>query len=289
MKEKITKINLGDIFSLCDSIDKDRKYKDQFSELNKKLLKKYGFELPVQVMKYSRDKYHEVLNVPHVIIRIANILIKKTAKESEVLQIENPSALYNLCAGLEDDVAVSVNGDVGSFFASTVKAGNYRIYGNAGRSLLANATAGRCIVEGDADEGAGYCNQGANILIKGNTGPRTGIQMRAGSIITLECLVFGSGLYMAGGNILCLGEKIGKDLGPGMVGGTIYVPYIGKETLGIGTIESKLNSEDYNTIENMLQFFPTDLRVEKISETILVINEKEHDFSGYRKIIAEKD
>ncbi|MBI5148757.1 hypothetical protein HZA33_03690 [Candidatus Pacearchaeota archaeon] len=286
--KKITRIDIKEIFELCKEMDKSKKFSEQFNALNKKLDSLYGIQLSEQVMLYSRDKYHQVTDVPHIFIRIANTLIKEAAKDSEVIKIENPSALYNLCAGLNADISVLVRGDVGSFFASTVKCGEYHISGNAGRSLLANATAGKCVVEGDADEGAGYCNQGANILIKGNSRPRTGIQMRAGNIITLESLVFGSGLYMAGGNILCLGEKIGKGLGPGMVGGNIYVPYLKEETLGIGTQSSELSSEDYKCIENMLLIFNENLGIEKISDSKFKINGKEYDFQGYKKIIAKK-
>lgn len=279
-------IDIAEIFDLCKGIDKKKSYNEQFLDLNEKLKSNYGIEIPEQVMIHSRDKYHEIIT-PHLFIRIANMLIKNASEletSTGTIEILNPSALYNLCAGLDTKTKIIIRGNVGSFFASTVNGGDYHVFGNAGRSLFANATSGRCVVEGEADEGAGYCNQGADILIKGNTRPRTGIQMRGGNIITLECLVFGSGLYMAGGNMLCLGDKIGKALGPGMVSGDIYVPYCDKETLGIGTIEKCLEKEDMKNIENMLKIFPEHLKTEKISSFKLLINEKEYDFSGFRKI-----
>lgn len=302
-------VDIDKIRDLAKEIGTDgRRFKEVFGNVKNNVEEKYGISLSEHLYRLARDMYHAVTpDVPYVLEFIVSELIDNAGQEYGSVIILNPKGIYNLCCGLGRSAVASsgyrlaeviVNGDVGSFYGG-YSANRYffhHIKGNAGRSFMDNAQQGNVILEGVADDSAAQVNHGANFLFKRYVGPRLAWGQRGGNIITLENLPFNAGLFMAGGNIITLGDKIEGELGPDMQEGRIYTPKISSNTLGIGTFFTGMEIEDYTRIADALYPFLKELGIEEENlhehfnsgKTTLRINGEKYDFSKYYKIMPQR-
>lgn len=290
-----------------------KRYREIFEDLQKTIMETYGFELPEGIRRLSRNMYHEInSDTPYVLDGLTHGLIEKMGQEHETIIIKNPAGIYNLCAGLGGSSLESntefllkniiVEGDVGLFYGGYAanRYVTHHIKGSAGRSFMDNAQQGKAIIEGIADDSAAQVNHGADFLFKDLVGPRLAWAQRGGNVVTLNNLPYNAGMFMAKGTIITLGEKVEDDIGPGILGGTIYTPINHDKILGKGAAIIPVRPEDYARIAGALNPFIEELGIsidgEKIDHTrfnhdnpMLEINGKMYDFSKYFTILPKRD
>lgn len=169
-----------------------------------------------EINQFISDSFHEGKNS----VRITNVAgqryigIGLVAKGAESFKIELEGFPGNCLANLNDGACLEVFGNVGDDLADTMHSGSV-------------------VVHGSARDVVGQALQGGNIFIRGSVGNRAAIQMRE-YLDNRPFLIIGEsaddylGEYMAGGvvAILNLSEErrpVGRFVGTGMVGGTIFI------------------------------------------------------------------
>ncbi|MDG7001945.1 MAG: hypothetical protein JRN15_22835, partial [Nitrososphaerota archaeon] len=128
---------------------------------------------------------------------------------------------------------IELVGFPGNCLANLNDGADIEVFGNVGDDLGDTMHSGSVIVHGSARDVVGQALQGGHIFVRGSVGNRAAIQMREyldhrPSLLIGESADDYLGEYMAGGTVAVLnlsGEKrpVGRFVGTGMVGGTIYV------------------------------------------------------------------
>ncbi len=75
-------------------------------------------------------------------------------------QVLNPRGLHAIAAGVDADVVVEIDGDVGYYCAGMNKRATIIVNGNAGIGLGENMMSGIIYVKGDASQAAGATGHG---------------------------------------------------------------------------------------------------------------------------------
>lgn len=128
---------------------------------------------------------------------------------------------------------IKLEGNPGNCLANLNDGAIFEVHGNCADDLADTMHCGRVIVHGSARDVCSQALQGGDVLIRGSVGNRAAIQMREYRDGRPFLIVGGTaddylGEYMAGGIVMILnlsGEQfpVGKYIGTGMVGGTIYI------------------------------------------------------------------
>ena len=92
---------------------------------------------------------------------------------------------------------------------------------NAADAAGAGLTAGRLVIEGEADDGLGYAQRGGTILVRGDTGHRAGLMQAGGAIVLLAGVGRLAGERQAGGLLVVNAGRFGPHSGRGRMGGRI--------------------------------------------------------------------
>ena len=128
---------------------------------------------------------------------------------------------------------IELLGFPGNCLANLNDGAEIEVFGNVGDDLADTMHSGSAVVHGSARDVVGQALQGGRIFVRGSVGNRAAIQMRE-YLNHRPFLIIGEsaddylGEYMAGGVVVVLNisnEKrpVGRFVGTGMVGGTIYV------------------------------------------------------------------
>jgi glutamate synthase domain-containing protein 1/glutamate synthase domain-containing protein 3 len=136
-------------------------------------------------------------------------------------------------------------GIVGNASGNVMEGGEMYIYGDAQDDLGDAMNGGLIAVYGNVGDAVGQAKRGGEIYVYGNAGNRAGIQHRGGVLVIGGSAGDYLGEYMGGGVILVLRhtseEEVGRRLGAGMVGGTIYIRgEVEREKIGGGLEVNKL-------------------------------------------------
>ena len=94
-----------------------------------------------------------VIDAKNIDEKELNRTIKEQATHHNKLIINNPDSKHNICAGLNEDVDIKINGSVGYFVGTMVNGANIHVNGNAGWFVGDNMTKGELIIEGTAGDG----------------------------------------------------------------------------------------------------------------------------------------
>ena len=131
------------------------------------------------------------------------------------------------------DFRIELHGLPGNCLANLNDGGHFEVFGNVSDDLGDTMHSGSITVHGSSRDVTAQALQGGDIFIRGSVGNRAAIQMREYRDSKPHLVVGESaddylGEYMAGGTVLVLnlsGEKkpVGRYVGTGMVGGTIYI------------------------------------------------------------------
>ncbi|OPL11691.1 MAG: hypothetical protein AVO39_05070 [delta proteobacterium MLS_D] len=162
----------------------------------------------------------------------------------------------------------------------------FTIYGTPGQDLGVFLNGPTVTVHGNAQDGTGNTMNAGRILVHGKTGEIPGHSMRGGSIIIRDDVEYRAGIhmkeymdkspllviggtakdycgeYMAGGSIVVLNREnrkespVGRFLGTGIHGGTIYVRGpVEVWQLGIGAVLAEMDGEDREYLVRVLEEF----------------------------------
>ena len=93
-------------------------------------------------------------------------------------KIENPSGHHAICAGLKDDIDVTINGHTGYYCAGMNQKASVTVNGNVGTGVAENMMSGKVFVKGNASQSAGATGHGGNLVIDGDASPNAVIRAK---------------------------------------------------------------------------------------------------------------
>jgi methylamine---glutamate N-methyltransferase subunit B len=137
-------------------------------------------------------------------------------------QILNPRGVHAIAAGVDADVVVEIDGDVGYYCAGMNKRATVIINGSAGIGLGENMMSGLIYVKGDASQAVGATAHGGAIIIDGNASGRCGISMKGVDIIVKGSIGPMSAFMAQAGTLAVFGDA-GEALGDSIYEARLYV------------------------------------------------------------------
>src|SRR6056300_1311158 len=141
--------------------------------------------------------------------------------------IKNPLGNHALCAGLQDEIKVTIKGHVGYYCAGMNKNAEVTIEGNG-----ATGQGGTLVIDGDASSRCGISMKGINIIVKGSVGHMSAFMAQSGNLVILGDAdeYLGDSIYEA--KIYCLGKV---------------------KSLGAGCIEKEMNDKEIKHLSALLE------------------------------------
>ncbi|MDP9166368.1 MAG: protein glxC [Actinomycetota bacterium] len=138
------------------------------------------------------------------------------------LTITKPRGAHALACGLDADVDVTIDGDVGYYCAGMNQHATVTIEGNAGTGVAENMMSGTVRVTGDASQSAGATAHGGLLVIEGNAAARCGISMKGVDIVVGGNIGHMSAFMGQAGRLVVCGDA-GETLGDSLYEARIYV------------------------------------------------------------------
>ncbi|MFP4176315.1 MAG: hypothetical protein ACOCQ9_01245 [Candidatus Brocadiia bacterium] len=210
----------------------------------------------------------KTINAENIHYRQLNRMIRDACEEGETdFVLNNVRGQRYLGTGLSTDVSLHINGTPGADLAALMDGASIRVNGNAQAAVANTMNGGSLVIHGSVGDIMGYSLRGGRVLIRDDAGYRAGIHMKAYRERRPEVVIGGTagdylGEYMAGGILVVLGATsngalpVGKYIGTGMHGGTMYIrgelePWrLGAE---VGTPE--ITDEDWATLSGLIGAF----------------------------------
>jgi glutamate synthase domain-containing protein 3 len=140
----------------------------------------------------------------------------------QALTIANPRGAHALACGLDGDLEVTIDGDVGYYCAGMNKHANVTVRGNAGVGVAENMMSGIVRVTGDASQSAGATAHGGLLVVEGNASARCGISMKGVDIVVGGNIGHMSAFMGQAGRLVVCGDA-GEALGDSLYEARIYV------------------------------------------------------------------
>jgi len=137
-------------------------------------------------------------------------------------RVLNPEGAHAVAVGIDADVTVEIEGDVGYYCAGMNKLATVRIHGSAGVGLGENMMSGRIEVFGNASAAAGATGQGGLLHVRGNASGRCGISMKGVDIVVEGSIGPMSAFMAQAGTLTVLGDA-GEALGDSLYEALIFV------------------------------------------------------------------
>ena len=187
------------------------------------------------------------INLREVNGKLQNIDKKKNYKNYKIL---NPEGNHAICAGLQDDINVNIEGHAGYYCAGMNQNAKITINGNVGTGVAENMMSGFVHVKGNASQSAGATGHGGLLLIDGDASSRCGISIKGIDIVVKGSVGHMSGFMSQAGTILVCGNA-GEALGDSLYETEIYVKGEVK-SLGADCIEKKVETKHLNKIKDLL-------------------------------------
>lgn len=160
-------------------------------------------------------------------------------------RVLHPLGAHALVAGLNADVTVEIDGDVGYYCAGMNQRATVIINGSAGVGVGENMMSGRIYVKGDASQAAGATAHGGILIVDGNASARCGISMKGVDIVVKGSIGPMSAFMAQAGTLTVFGDA-GEALGDSIYEAKLFVR--GKvKSLGSDCIEKPM--EDHHRIE----------------------------------------
>jgi glutamate synthase domain-containing protein 3 len=166
------------------------------------------------------------------------------------LRITNPRGAHALACGLDADLEVTIDGDVGYYCAGMNQHGTVTVAGNAGVGLAENMMSGTVWVTGDASQSAGATAHGGLLVIEGNAAARCGISMKGVDIVVGGDIGHMSAFMGQAGRLLVCGNA-GEALGDSLYEARIYVRGT-VASLGADCVEKPMRAEHLAEVQELL-------------------------------------
>jgi glutamate synthase domain-containing protein 3 len=164
---------------------------------------------------------------------------------AEHWRVLHPLGAHAVAVGLNADVTVEIEGDVGYYCAGMNQRATVIIKGSAGVGVGENMMSGRIYVKGDASQAAGATAHGGTLIIDGNASGRCGISMKGIDIIVKGSIGPMSAFMAQAGTLTVFGDT-GEALGDSLYEAKLFVR--GKvKSVGADCIEKPM--EDRHRME----------------------------------------
>jgi glutamate synthase domain-containing protein 3 len=166
------------------------------------------------------------------------------------LRVLNPRGMHAIAAGVDADVTIEIDGDVGYYCGGMNKRATIMVDGSAGIGLGENMMSGLIYVRGNASDSVGATAHGGTIIIDGNASGRCGISMKGVDIIVKGSIGPMSAFMAQAGTLAVFGD-VGEAFGDSLYEAKLYAR--GKVTsLGADCIEKPM--EDTHRAELYAKF-----------------------------------
>ncbi|MEV8135300.1 protein glxC [Microbacterium aurantiacum] len=165
--------------------------------------------------------------------------------------IEHPAGQHNIAVGIDRDLDVTVEGNVGYYFAGMHQRGTVRVHGSAGVGLAENIMSGTVHVTGDASQSTGATGHGGLVVVDGNTGARCGISMKGVDIVVGGSIGHASAFMAQAGRLVVCGDA-GEALGDSIYEARIYVRGT-VASLGADCVEKEMRAEHLSELADLLR------------------------------------
>lgn len=165
--------------------------------------------------------------------------------------VEHPAGQHNIAAGVDREIDITVEGNVGYYFAGMHQRGAVTVQGSAGVGLAENIMSGVVRVTGDASQATGATGHGGLIVVDGNTGARCGISMKGVDIVVGGSIGHASAFMAQAGRLVVCGDA-GDALGDSIYEARIYVR--GEvASLGADCVEKEMRPEHLAELAELLR------------------------------------
>jgi glutamate synthase domain-containing protein 3 len=166
----------------------------------------------------------KVLDLASSSVRELNAALHAIKDGSNVSRwrVLNPRGVHAIAVGVDADVVIEIEGDVGYYCAGMNKRATVIIDGNTGIGLGENMMSGLIYVKGDASEAVGATAHGGAIVIDGNASGRCGISMKGVDIIVKGSIGPMSAFMAQAGTLTVFGDA-GDSLGDSIYEAKLYV------------------------------------------------------------------
>ena len=193
------------------------------------------------------------LNLKKETLRNVNEFLQNVDLKSNnrSFKITNPDGNHAICAGLKEEIEVTIDGHAGYYCAGMNMNADIIINGNVGTGVGENMMSGTVHVKGNASQSAGATAHGGTLIIDGNTSSRCGISMKGIDIIVKGSVGHMSAFMAQSGNLVICGDA-GDALGDSIYEAKIFI--IGKvKSLGADCEEKKMNEKDKKILKSLLK------------------------------------
>ncbi len=197
-------------------------------------------------------------------------LRRAIASGNKEVRLKNVLGQRFIGAGLRDKVRIEIDGIAGNDLAVFMDGPEIYLRGNGEDGVGNTISGGKITIFGDSGDLLGHSARGGKIFVRGDIGWRGGIHAKSYQDRFPIIIIGGRagdylGEYLSGGIIIVLGihedsrPLVGKFLGTGMHGGTIYLRGPAPENfLGKEVSESSFTDEDALLIKPCLTEFCRD-------------------------------
>lgn len=166
-------------------------------------------------------------------------------------RVLHPLGAHAVAAGLDADVTVEIDGDVGYYCAGMNQRAIVIVNGSAGPGVGENMMSGRIYVRGDASSAAGATAQGGTLVIDGNASARCGISMKGVDIVVKGSIGPMSAFMAQEGTLTVFGDA-GEALGDSIYEAKLFVR--GKvKSLGADCIEKPMEDQHFRELFEKLK------------------------------------
>jgi glutamate synthase domain-containing protein 3 len=166
------------------------------------------------------------------------------------LRITNPRGAHALACGLDAELEVTIDGDVGYYCAGMNQHATVTVAGNAGVGVAENMMSGTVRVTGDASQSAGATAHGGLLVIEGNAAARCGISMKGVDIVVGGNIGHMSAFMGQAGRLVVCGNA-GEALGDSLYETRIYVRGT-VASLGADCVEKPMHAEHLAELKQLL-------------------------------------
>lgn len=183
-------------------------------------------------------------------VRQLNEFLHKRLHGVAGVHVVNPDGAHSIAVGIDANVKVDIDGNVGYYAAGMNKLADVTILGNAGPGVAEGMSSGRVHVKGFASVAAGAAAHGGLLIIDGDASMRCGISMKGIDIVVGGSVGDYSAFMAQAGRIVVCGDA-GDALGDSLYEAVLYVR--GKvKSFGADANEEPMKTGDYAVVEKLL-------------------------------------
>ncbi len=183
-------------------------------------------------------------------VRELNRRLHREAVKDSRWRITGSMGRHNIAVGLDEMLAVEIDGHVGYYCAGMNQRADVVVNGNAGVGLAENMMSGRVQVHGNASQSAGATAHGGLLVIDGDAAARCGISMKGVDIVVGGNVGHMSAFMAQAGRLVVCGDA-GDALGDSLYETRIYVQG-SVRSLGADCIEKPVLAEHLAELAEML-------------------------------------